>query len=482
MRMTIRGILLRSFFLVLLTSSGCAHLGSPIQTHVLDPIGYFEYRAPEERMHGVIIGVPHGGSVPGAASMARWISDETGAGFVAAYGFKSKRVSVEQPVVRSNPHQPIPEGVLKRRSVFREFKTILRKVTNDDIDLYVGLRSRRTEDTAEGIEVVASGFSFEEMRLLNRTYEEIRDRLIGSARVDKLRLSFASVDQVRVGSTAVKNHGALLIAERGLSLRIPENFLSGASLTLYRQIFSEWVRGLERLVHQDLPGPAQMQVNLMDLGRFDSIPARRGRRGIVIGAPHGTYDEYTAEIVTRLAFRTGLAAVIARGFTPTEAGGWRINVNRPTEKTFLAPEFEAYTSRSREVYDRFKKMVLDAAGSDLRLYFDVHQYGRDHTIQVATVGVDIEEARSIKQSYPTIRDHLLKENPGVAPVEFLIEPLDILEVGAWPAKQSGVLSVARKSFHIDLPLQSALASEKSRSLYTRVIAELIKQNLDDLSH
>ena len=414
--------------------------------------------------------------------MARWISDETGAGLVAAYGFKSKRISVEQPVIRSNPHQAVPEDVLKRGSIFREFKKILHDVTNDDIDLYVGLRSRNAEDTAEGIEVVASGFLFEEMRLINRAYEEIRDRLIGAARVQKLHLSFASVDQVRVRSTAVKHHGALLIAERGLSLRIPETCLSGASLRLYRQVFSEWLRRLEVFVHQERSGAARVQVSLMDLGRFDSIPSRTGRRGIVIGAPHGTYDEYTAEIVRRLALRTGLAAVIARGFTPTEAGGWRINVNRPTEKTFLAPEFEAYTARSREVYDRFKKMVLDAAGGDLRVYFDVHQYGRDHTIQVATLGVDTEEARNIKQSYQAIRDRLLKENPGVARVELLIEPLDALEVGAWPAKHSGLLSVARKSFHIELPLYSALTSEESRGLYTRVVAELIKQKLDGLPH
>src|SRR3970282_2996694 len=114
----------------------------------------------------------------------------------------------------------------------------------------------------------------------------------------------------------------------------------------------------------------------MDLGRLDLTPSRRGLAGVVIGAPHGTYDEYTAEIVKRLAFRTGLAAVIARGFSPTEAGGWRINVNRPSEKTYLAPEFEVGSSRARETYSAFRETVIDAAGGDLRLYFDVHQYGR----------------------------------------------------------------------------------------------------------
>jgi len=51
-------------------------------------------------MAGVVIGAPHGGTAPGTAALARLISDRAGAGFVAAYGFKSKQVSVEQPVVR----------------------------------------------------------------------------------------------------------------------------------------------------------------------------------------------------------------------------------------------------------------------------------------------------------------------------------------------------------------------------------------------
>ena len=412
--------------------------------------------------------------------MARWISDGIGAGFVAAYGFKSRGVSVEQPVVRSYPHQLVPEDPLNRRSVFVEFKKILHDVTNDEIDLYVGLRSRRPGVTPDGIEVVASGFTFEEIRLIERDYEEIRDRLIGPALVEKLPLLFAPLDQVNRGPVEVKHHGVLLLAEKGLSLQIPENYLSGANLSLYRQVFSEWIKRLAYLVHEEFPRAARVRVKLMDLGRFDLIPSRIGRAGVVLGAPHGTYDEYTAEIVQRMAFRTGLAAVIARGFTPTEAGGWRINVNRPTEKNFLAPEFEVGTSRSREVYDGFKKSVLDAAGGDLRLYVDVHQYGSDVSIQVATVGINAEHARTIKQHYRSIRNRLLKENPGIVPVEFLIEPLDSVEIGAWPAKDNGLLSVAKKSLHFELPLHSALQSEKSRVLYTSVIAELITRAVHDL--
>jgi len=469
------------FLAILVALNGCAALGPPIQTQVVDPVGYFEYRAPQPGMHGVVIGAPHGGMAPGAALMARRISDRTGAGFVAAYGFKSKQISVEQPVVRSYPHQPVSKDPLKRSSVFAELKQILRSMTEGEIDLYIGLRARRPDETTQAIEVVASGFTFEEIQFIGRAYGEIRDRLIGATAIEKLPLLFTPVEQVSLGSAGIKHHGVLMIAEKGLSLRIPENFLSGPNLSLYGQVFSVWINTLERLVHDDFQQTPQVQVKLMDLGRFDLIPSRRGLAGVVIGAPHGSYDEYTAEIVKRLAFRTGLAAVIARGFTPTEAGGWRINVNRPTEKTFLAPEFEVSTTRSREVYDGFRNIVFDAAGGDLRLYIDVHQYGRGNAIQVATVGINAAQARKMKLGYRTIRDRLLKVNPDIERVELVIEPLDEVEIGAWPAKAHGILSIAAKSLHIELPLHSALHSEKSRGLYTKVISELVKQAVRELA-
>jgi hypothetical protein len=272
-----------------------------------------------------------------------------------------------------------------------------------------------------------------------------------------------------------------MIAEKGVSLRIPEKLLSGANLRVYGAVFSEWIKRLEGLVHDDFRKIPQVQVRMMDLGRFDWIPARKGPAGVVIGAPHGTYDEYTAEIVKRLGFRTGLAAVIARGFSPTEAGGWRINVNRPSEKTYLAPEFEVGSSRSREVYNAFRETVIDAAGGNLRLYFDVHQYGGS-SIQVATMGVTSAQAQNLKRCYQQIRDQLLKETPDVERVKLMIEPQDDVEIGAWPAKAHGILSLARKSVHIELPLYSALRGEKSRNVYTRIVSELIKQAVYELSN
>src|SRR3970040_129067 len=94
--------------------SGCVAVQPPIHSQTIDHLGRFEYRAPQSEMAGVVIGAPHGGTAPGTAALGRLISDRTGAGFVAAYGFKSKQVIVEQPVIRNNPHQPVPIDPLKR--------------------------------------------------------------------------------------------------------------------------------------------------------------------------------------------------------------------------------------------------------------------------------------------------------------------------------------------------------------------------------
>jgi len=458
--------------------AGCA-VKQPTNSYEVIQLGRFEYREPKPGMRGVVVGAPHGGTMPATVTLAQLISEHTGAGFVAAYGFKSKRISVEQPVVRSNPHRTVAGGPFQRRSVFVEFKNILRRITQGSTDLYVGIRHRPATEAADRMQVVASGFTFEQADLIKQSFLTARDRVIGSRAIEKLSISLDPLEAISWRAGGLSHHGVLMVAEKGVSVRVPEKFLSGENLSVYGDIFSAWVKELESLVHDNSQTVPQIEVTIMDLGRFDLIPSRKGIVGVVIGAPHGTYDEYTAEIVKRLGFRTGLAAVIARGFSPTEAGGWRINVNRPSEKTFLAPEYEVSSSRARETYSAFKETVIDAAGGDLRLYFDVHQYGGS-SIQVATTGVTAAQAQNLKQRYQRLRDRLLTENPDIEPVKLLIEPQDEVEIGAWPAKANGILSLARKSVHFELPLYTALGSEKSRNVYTRIVSELIKQAVQDL--
>jgi hypothetical protein len=67
-------------------------------------------------------------------------------------------------------------------------------------------------------------------------------------------------------------------------------------------------------------------------------------------------------------------------------------------------------------------------------------------------------------------------------VELFIEPLDNVEIGAWPAKANGILGLAKKSLHIELPLHSALRTEVNREVYTTIFAELVKHIAHSLTN
>jgi hypothetical protein len=117
-----------------------------------------------------------------------------------------------------------------------------------------------------------------------------------------------------------------------------------------------------------LQQPPQEQ-HVDDLGYFQFRAPNEAMKGVIIGAPHGSFDEHTGEMVEQVSYRTGLAAVIAKGFTPTECGGWRINVNRPTESRYPSGEIEIDFERAQKTYHSFKAAVLSASQNDLRFVY-----------------------------------------------------------------------------------------------------------------
>jgi hypothetical protein len=258
-----------------------------------------------------------------------------------------------------------------------------------------------------------------------------------------------------------------------LSLRIPGTLRAGRDEGTYVQILSSWLHDAVTLVRENPRRLPQIEVKLMDLGRIDMIPARVKQPGIVIGSPHGSFDEYTAEFATRVSHRTGFAAVVARGFTPAEANGWRINVNRPTEKTFTSTPKERRSERAERVYQAYRSFVLEAAHERLLLYVDIHQYAPGKKIQVATSGVSMEEARFIKTAYQNIRDRIVKQTSGIQAVDLDIEPLDGVEMRALAAKSYGILALAKKSLHFELPARNLLDSPQARATYAIIVSELL---------
>ncbi|MBI4488512.1 MAG: hypothetical protein HY694_05465 [Deltaproteobacteria bacterium] len=438
-------------------------------------LGRFEYREPVEGLEAVVIGAPHGRTDANSDRLALAISDRTGAGLVIAYGFKSKRLSVTQPVVRSRPYLVLSRSPLQRGNVFTEYKRILRETAKGDLDLYIGVHRSSDKKVADRIEVATSGLTFEETGALKEVYTEIRDQLTQGREVPRLTMFIEPLDRISWRTSGVKHHGVLLVAEKGLNLRIPHILSSESAEGLYTEVLSRWVDAAITLLRENPLRLPQVQVKLMDLGRLELIESRRRLPGVVIASPHGSFDEYTAEMVKRISYRTGFAAVIAKGFTPTEASGWRINVNRPTEKTFPSEGMELHSKRATQVYRAFRDLVLEAAVGDLKLYIDIHQYNTDSKIQVATVGVSREQGRIIKMLYHEIRDQILGKKSDIPAVELLIEPLDEIEIGAWAAKAEGILGLAEKSLHFELPSHKVFATGAGRDAYTRVLADLLKE-------
>jgi hypothetical protein len=62
----------------------------------------------------------------------------------------------------------------------------------------------------------------------------------------------------------------------------------------------------------------------------------------------------------------------------------------------------------------------------------------------------------------------------MAAVDLAIEPLDELEVGAWPAKETGILKLADKSLHFELPADGVMGSEEHRRVYSIVLMQLFR--------
>jgi len=238
---------------------------------------------------------------------------------------------------------------------------------------------------------------------------------------------------------------------------------------------SQWINEAITLLRENPLQLPQVEVKLLELGRFELVYPANRKPGVALGAPHGSFDEYTAELVKRVSCRTGIAAVIAKGFTPSQTGGARINVNRPTEKIPFSEMREFHSQRAEDIYREFVDLVLQASSYDLRLYIDVHQYGRGSEIQVATVGISRREARVIKMLYRTIRDRLLAEASLVPSVELVIEPLEPIEIGAWSAKADGILSLAKKSIHFEIPSRLAFATTEARAAYTRILAAVLTE-------
>ena len=211
------------------------------------------------------------------------------------------------------------------------------------------------------------------------------------------------------------------------------------------------------------------------------LQTRSGARGLVVAAPHGSSDVRTAEIATEIARRTGFGLVVATGFAlaPERRGrpGRRHQVNRPFEGVPGRPSSEeTATPRARRVYETYERGVLAAAQGPLLFYVEIHGNNRPETarrIEIATVGVDHDEAARLRTLAQLIRDAHLAGAPAAPRLDVRVEPADPIFYTASGAKRDGVLRLPERALHIELP-QAARAD--FRALYTAILAQFLAES------
>lgn len=229
-----------------------------------------------------------------------------------------------------------------------------------------------------------------------------------------------------------------------------------------------------------LYGCATHSVDLGTDAARGHIAAKPGRVGIVVAAPHGTSDPFTGDVAAEVARRTGFGLVVATGFAidaeTREGPGRRYQVNRPMEGVPGRPATdEVVTDDARRVYESYEGRVREAAQGPLAFYVEVHGNNRHESadrIEVATVGVDAEQARRLRTLFELVRDAHLRAQPGGPRLAVLVEPADRVLYSASGAKREGILRLPARALHIELP---RAARAEWRDLYTAVLADFLAQ-------
>jgi hypothetical protein len=210
------------------------------------------------------------------------------------------------------------------------------------------------------------------------------------------------------------------------------------------------------------------------------IATRLGRPGVVVAAPHGTSDLGTGEIAAEIAHRTGFGLVVATGFNvdadTRERPGRRYQVNRPVEGVPGRPASEDLdTAAARSVYEAYERRVQDTSQGPLRFYVEIHGNSRRESadrIEIATVGVDAEQALKLRTLLELVRDAHLRARPSLPRLEIRMEPTDSVFYAASGAKRGGILRLPQRALHIELP---RVARQEGRDLYTLILSEFLRE-------
>jgi hypothetical protein len=213
------------------------------------------------------------------------------------------------------------------------------------------------------------------------------------------------------------------------------------------------------------------------LGDFEYVASPIG---VLIAAPHGTFDAYTDTLAIAAARQAGAGYVVARKFS---LGKNRINVNRPTEGAFVGCSQEPQTARAQDVYGTYLRLVANAAsGKPLRLYVEIHGNSNQRTaqsIEVATVGISAAQAQKVKDGYSAMLARARERVSAYPELALIIEPVDRVYYTASCAKKIGIFATEAvpRGVHFEFPrvAREGDALQVSASL----VSDIVRQILND---
>jgi len=207
----------------------------------------------------------------------------------------------------------------------------------------------------------------------------------------------------------------------------------------------------------------------LELGRLEF---ERGKRQIIVSAPHGIYELRTEGIVREIAGKLSASHVVARGF---RRRSHPVNVNRPTEGIGLPSVYENETHRAREVFEKYLQILKDFQnGNNATLLVEIHGNSLkmlSHTIEIATKGFTTGFLKEIKE----INSRRLKALFPGKPYRLKIEPIDSIIMVAGGAKRIGSIREFQMALHIELPRDLRVNDE-----YRRRIESLLARMIDEI--
>src|SRR5262249_30048190 len=116
-----------------------------------------------------------------------------------------------------------------------------------------------------------------------------------------------------------------------------------------------------------------------------------------------------------------------------------------------------------------------AAQGPLRFYTEIHGNARRESadrIEIATVGVDAEQAAKLRTLLELVRDAHLRARPAAIWLDVRVEPADPVRYAASGAKRVGILRLPQRALHIELP---RIARREGRELYTLILSDFLLQ-------